>query len=131
MIGWQKFSIHKWLILAALTLLGLVLSLCIGSVGIPVGQVIRVLMGRDTSSAAARIVLFTRLPRTCAALLAGAALAVAGAVIQTVLHNPLASPGLMGVNSGAGLTVAVLAPFLLWPRAGCQWRPLSVRWQVF
>lgn len=48
-----------------------------------------------------------RLPRTAACLLSGAALAVAGCVIQGVLANPLASPGIIGVNAGAGLAVTV------------------------
>ena len=108
MISWPKSSIRKWLILAVLTVTAAVVSLCIGSVAVPLRQVLDALLGLDRSSAGAKIVLFTRLPRTCAALLAGSALAVSGAVIQTVLHNPLASPGVMGVNSGAGLAVAVV-----------------------
>jgi iron complex transport system permease protein len=57
------------------------------------------------------------MPRILAAILAGAALAVAGAVIQAVLDNPLASPNIIGINSGAGLFVllaASLFPGLLW-----------------
>lgn len=50
---------------------------------------------------------YVRLPRTCACLLSGAALAVAGCVIQAVLANRLASPGIIGVNAGAGLAVTV------------------------
>lgn len=49
-----------------------------------------------------RIVLYVRLPRVFASLLAGSALAVAGAIIQAVLSNPLAAPNIIGVNSGAG-----------------------------
>ena len=97
---WQTFSIRKglfWTALAALTLLAAALSLGLGSVALG-----------DVPEAAKRIMLYIRLPRTCAALLAGAALAAAGAIIQTVLHNPLASPGVIGVNSGAGLAVAVV-----------------------
>ena len=48
---------------------------------------------------------YARLPRTAACLLAGAALAVSGCVIQSVLGNRLASPGIIGVNAGAGLAV--------------------------
>ena len=53
------------------------------------------------------ILLYVRLPRTAACLLSGAALAVSGAMIQEVLHNKLASPGIIGVNAGAGLAVTV------------------------
>lgn len=97
-----------WSGLCMLTLAAAIFSLWIGSVALSPGQVLDALTGRDTTSTAARIVLYSRLPRTCAALLAGAALAVSGAVIQTVLNNPLASPGIIGVNSCAGLAVAVV-----------------------
>ena len=54
-----------------------------------------------------------RLPRLCGTLLAGAALAAAGAILQSVLGNPIASPNVIGVNAGAGFAVALctaLAP---------------------
>ena len=101
----------KGLLWAGLTLLTLavcVLSLGLGAVKLGPGEVIRALLSGDTVSTAGRIVCFVRLPRLCAALLCGAALAVSGMVIQTVLHNPLASPGVIGVNSSAGLAVALL-----------------------
>ena len=94
--------------LCVLTLAAAALSLWIGSVKLSPMQVLNALLGRNQGSTAARIVLYTRLPRTCAALLAGAALAVSGVVIQTVLNNPLASPSIIGVNSGAGFTVALV-----------------------
>jgi iron complex transport system permease protein len=59
------------------------------------------------NSASGRILLYVRLPRLLAAALAGSGLAVSGVLIQTVLQNPLASPGIIGVNAGAGLTAAV------------------------
>ena len=97
---------RRWfyLLLAGLTLAVAVLSLMTGAVMVSPGEVIASLTGGDSASVAYRIVRFTRLPRTCAALLAGAALAVSGAIIQTVLNNPLASPGVIGVNSSAGLS---------------------------
>ena len=55
-----------------------------------------------------RILRFARLPRVWGSLLSGAALAVSGCVIQGVLGNPLASPGIIGVNAGAGFAVTVL-----------------------
>lgn len=54
-----------------------------------------------------QILLYVRLPRTLACLVSGAALAVSGCIIQSVLANRLASPSLIGVNSGAGLAVTV------------------------
>ena len=104
-----------WGILFLLPVAAALLSLWFGSVSLSPSQVWAVLSDSLTAqtapaslSTAARIILYTRLPRTCAALLAGATLAVAGAVIQTVLHNPLASPGIIGVNSSAGLAVALV-----------------------
>ena len=97
-----------WAGLCALTLGAAALGLWTGSVKLEPAQVLDALTGRDGTSAAARIVLYSRLPRTCAAMLAGAALAVSGAVIQTVLDNPLASPSVIGVNSGAGFAVALV-----------------------
>lgn len=109
----QIFSIRKnktvfWIGLTGLTILSAILSIWMGSVRLSVQEVFSALFCADQTSTAVRIVQFTRIPRVCASMLAGAALAVAGAVIQTVLNNPLASPGIIGVNSSAGLAVAVM-----------------------
>lgn len=109
---WRIFSTRHskgifWSGLLFLALAAVALSIWTGSVALSPAQVFHVLTGKDTSSTAARIIFYSRLPRTCAALLAGAALAVSGTVIQTVLNNPLASPGVIGVNSGAGFAVAL------------------------
>lgn len=110
-----------WAGLVLLTVLTACASLWAGSVSLSPGEVLAVLTGRDRDSTAARIVLYSRLPRTCGAMLAGAALAVSGAVIQTVLQNPLASPGILGINSGAGLAVALV----------CAFTPLSQKYTPF
>lgn len=83
-----------------------VLSLCFGAVGMTGEELLRAIrMGpRDT---AGYIFWYVRLPRTAAALFAGAALSVSGCVLQRVLGNALASPGIVGVNAGAGLAVTV------------------------
>lgn len=109
----QRFSTRRskilfWVGFVLLIILAAVCSIGMGSVKLSPGQVFEVLCGRDMSSTAAKIVLYSRLPHTCAAMLAGAALAVSGALIQTVLSNPLASPGIIGVNSSAGLAVALI-----------------------
>lgn len=113
MKSWRIFSTRYskgifWSGLVLLLLAATALSLWTGSVALSPARVLDVLTGKDTSSTAARIIFYSRLPRTCAAFLAGAALAVAGMVIQTVLNNPLASPGVIGVNSGAGFAVALV-----------------------
>ena len=98
--------------LGALAVLSALLSLCLGAVPLGPGEVFSALAGRE-SGAAAQIVLYARLPRTCGCLLAGAALAAAGTIIQGVLGNPLAAPNVIGVNAGAGLCTALCAA--LWP----------------
>ncbi|HBR01470.1 MAG TPA: iron ABC transporter permease, partial [Ruminiclostridium sp.] len=60
---------------------------------------------------AGQIFYFVRLPRTFAAVLAGAALACSGTILQTVLGNPMCSPNVIGVNSGAGLAMITVAAF--------------------
>ena len=64
-------------------------------------------LGLGAASLTPVIFRLVRLPRTLGCLLAGAALAVSGAVIQGVLNNKLASPSIIGVNAGAGLAVTV------------------------
>lgn len=93
--------------LAVLTLALAVLSMCMGAVEVTPAQVLQALFTNDPSEVSARVVLYSRLPRTCGSLLAGAALAVAGVLIQTVLANPLAAPHIIGVNAGAGLAVTI------------------------
>lgn len=83
------------------------LSICLGAAGLAPGELWAALRQENAGSAAARILWYVRLPRTAACLLAGAGLAVSGAVIQAVLANPLASPSIIGVNAGAGLAVSV------------------------
>ena len=99
-------------LLAGLVALSSVASLAFGAVPIPPGEVIAALLGRGSGTTAS-IVLYARLPRLCGCLLAGAALACSGVIIQGVLNNPLAAPNIIGVNSGAGLATAIccaLAP---------------------
>ena len=84
----------------------LVLSLCFGAVRLTPAQLWQALLAGPRNTAG-YIFWYVRLPRTCACLLAGSALAVSGSVIQRCLHNSLASPGIIGVNAGAGLAVTV------------------------
>lgn len=87
-------------------LLAAVLSMLLGAVPLTPGQLWQELTAGPRETAG-YIFWFVRLPRTAACLLAGAALSVSGAVIQGVLHNSLASPGIIGVNAGAGLGVTL------------------------
>lgn len=111
---WKKFCTHKgvWAGVAVALLVALtVISLCVGSVHVRFADVFRALFSSDLD-ADARIVRYIRLPRTLAALTAGASLAVAGVLLQTVLNNPLASGSVIGVNAGSGVMVIVAAVFV-------------------
>lgn len=95
----------------ALGMLGLVcllLGLSIGSVPVPFAEVWRVLIGTSSDADAIAIVRQVRLPEVLTAGIAGAGLAASGLVMQTVFHNPLAGPSVLGISSGASLGVAVV-----------------------
>lgn len=80
-----------------------------GSVDIPVSEVFKALSGGETSRASWQfIVVETRVPASCAALLSGAALAVAGLLLQTTFDNPLAGPSILGISTGSSLGVAIV-----------------------
>jgi iron complex transport system permease protein len=77
-------------------------SLALGAVDVPLRVVVDALLGRGDDTPLEKIVLQLRLPRTVEALTVGAALGVAGALLQGALANPLASPDVIGVTGGAG-----------------------------
>ncbi len=84
-----------------------ILNLLLGSVHIPVDDVIGILLGRDDGNMIWRnIILKSRLPQSLTAMMAGAGLAVSGLLMQTVFRNPLAGPSVLGISSGASLGVA-------------------------
>ncbi|MBO4642068.1 MAG: iron ABC transporter permease [Bacteroidaceae bacterium] len=83
------------------------LNLTIGSVEIPLNEVFSILAGQGSDSQVwINIVLRTRLPQTLTAIACGSGLAVAGLEMQTVFHNPLAGPSVLGISSAASLGVA-------------------------
>ncbi len=85
------------------------LNLLLGSVSIPANEVMNILMGDETVKASWQyIVLQSRLPQAMTAMLCGSALAVSGLLLQTAFRNPLAGPSVFGINSGAGLGVALV-----------------------
>lgn len=105
----------------AILILAILLNLFLGSAKLSPAQLISALLEGDQTSPAGRIIRYARLPRIAACILAGAALAVSGTVIQGVLMNRLASPGIIGVNAGAGLAVTLccaLGAFSGWMIAG-------------
>ena len=84
-----------------------VLNLFVGSVTIPFADLFNVFFGSESNPTVSTIVLDYRLPQAVTALFAGAALSVAGLLMQTLFRNPLADPSMLGISSGAGLGVAI------------------------
>ena len=95
--------------LGALLAAALLLSVGCGSQWYTPARLWQALCAADAADPVWRILCFVRLPRTAAAVLAGAALGVAGALIQSVLNNAMASPNVIGVNAGAGLGALLAA----------------------
>ncbi|MDF7681584.1 Fe(3+)-siderophore ABC transporter permease [Enterobacteriaceae bacterium ESL0689] len=94
-----------------LLMIAIALSLLVGAKALPPSVVTDILF-TPCHSADCKIILNARLPRTVAGLLAGAALGVAGSLMQTLTRNPLADPGLLGVNAGASFAIVLAATFL-------------------
>ncbi|MFJ5227341.1 FecCD family ABC transporter permease [Streptomyces sp. NPDC088400] len=99
----------------------LLVSLGVGARSVPLDTVWRVLF-QDDGSPDAIIVWRLRVPRTALAIVIGAALALAGVVMQAITRNPLAEPGIVGVNSGASFAVVIaIAGFHVTSVSGYVW----------
>lgn len=94
-------------VLAVAALAALLLDLVTGPAGLPLSDTLWALTGGEVTRGTEVIVWAVRLPVACMALLVGAALALAGAEMQTVLENPLAEPFTLGVSASAALGAAV------------------------
>lgn len=91
----------------ALLLVMLVISISVGSVPIPVGQVLRTLFTGSGTRQLQIIILNIRLPQALAAMVAGAGLSISGAAMQSVLRNPLGSPFTLGISNAAAFGAAL------------------------
>jgi len=131
-LRWNKtklsFLIEKrtlWIIAALLVLCAtlVVISTGIGSKYVSPLEVIQSIAGKGSSMNEV-IIMKLRLPRILIAVLVGASLAVAGAVLQGIIRNPLASPDVTGITEGASLGT-VLFVFFLSEKVSIQWAPLA------
>ncbi|MED9925650.1 MAG: iron chelate uptake ABC transporter family permease subunit, partial [Lachnospiraceae bacterium] len=93
-----RYIIVFLLLGGCVVLLG-VLNICIGSVSIPVFDIVASIQGKTVENA--RILWDIRMPRMLAALILGGALGLAGYLLQTFFHNPIAGPFVLGISSGA------------------------------
>lgn len=100
------------IILMALTVifvLMFVVAISVGSVSIPLHEVVKILMGKESSDQAWKVIVESvRLPRSITASFAGMALGLAGLQMQALFRNPLADPFVLGISSGASFGVAIV-----------------------
>ena len=103
----RKITMLLMLLLALSIIAFIILNLLLGTVRIPAGDVIDILLGNHSDNRIwTNIVMKSRLPQSLTAAMAGAGLAVSGLLMQTVFRNPLAGPSVLGISSGASLGVA-------------------------
>lgn len=112
----QKSYLRKWLFTFSLAFVLIIilafLGLGFGNSTVSFGRIIPVLFG-DGSFKENFSIWEVRLPRTVITILAGMALALSGSILQSITRNDLADPGIIGINSGAGVAVAIF--FLYFP----------------
>ena len=86
-------------------------NICVGTVRIPLADIFASIRGEQIENS--RILWDIRMPRTLAAMILGGALALAGYLLQTFFHNPIAGPFVLGISSGAKMVVALVMVFLM------------------
>lgn len=86
-------------------------NICVGTVRIPLADIFASIRGKKIENS--RILWDIRMPRTLAAMILGGALALAGYLLQTFFHNPIAGPFVLGISSGAKMVVALVMVFLM------------------
>ena len=103
--------IIAFLLLGISVLIFVAMNVCIGTVKISLEDIIAAIGGRQINNS--RILWDIRMPRTMAAMILGGALALAGYLLQTFFHNPIAGPFVLGISSGAKMVVALVMVFLM------------------
>ncbi len=102
-------STHSYIILILAVIILLMANLMIGSIKIPVRDIIDILFSHYEGKESWRfIILESRLPQAITAFFCGGALSVSGLMLQTAFKNPLAGPSIFGISGGAGLGVALV-----------------------
>lgn len=97
--------------LMIMVIIMLALNIAVGSVKIPAEDLWKIISRKSTDIVMENILWQIRLPRAFAAAVLGGALALAGYLLQTFFHNPIAGPFVLGISSGAKLTVAIVMVF--------------------
>ena len=102
-----------FLLLLLLLLVFLIWNIFAGSVSLSASEIWRILLGSDAGFTQSQIIMKIRLPRLLSALILGGALSLSGYLLQTFFHNPIAGPFVLGISSGAKMTVCVAMLALL------------------
>ena len=102
-----------FLLLLLLLLVFLIWNIFAGSVSLSASEIWRILLGGDAGFNQSQIIMKIRLPRLLSALILGGALSLSGYLLQTFFHNPIAGPFVLGISSGAKMTVCVAMLALL------------------
>ncbi len=102
----RKQTVVIFSVILSLTAMVFYVSLLVGKYPITPREMADIFRGREMDEMAAKVFFTLRFPRTIMAFLAGAGLSVAGSIYQNIFHNPLASPDLIGVSSGANAGAA-------------------------
>lgn len=114
---WVKNKNSRYFFAFALLVISVViffaLNICIGTVEISLSDIGKSLTGQEIDETMRRILYDIRMPRALAAMLLGGALALAGYLLQTFFHNPIAGPFVLGISSGAKMVVALVMVFLM------------------
>lgn len=105
--------ILAFLLLGICVIAFLICNICIGSVEISLSDIRKCLVGEEMDKTMRRILWDIRFPRAVAAMILGGALSLAGYLLQTFFHNPIAGPFILGISSGAKMIVALVMVFLL------------------
>lgn len=105
-------TVISFTVAAIILVAAFVISIGVGKYPISINEIIRIIMGKEVEPMTKNVFYTLRLSRTIMALIAGIGLSVSGSVYQTVFKNPLATPDIIGVSSGANLGAAIAISFL-------------------
>lgn len=102
----DKRTVWAYALVGAILIVAMLCSFCVGKYPVSLREIGQILGGKAVEDMTRRVFFTLRVPRTCMAVLSGAGLGLAGAVYQIIFKNPLASPDIIGISSGANLGAA-------------------------
>ena len=103
----DKRAVWSYALVGAILIVTMLCSFCVGKYPISLLEIKKLICGGEVADMTRKVFYTLRVPRTCMAILSGAGLGLAGAVYQIIFKNPLASPDIIGISSGANLGAAV------------------------